>query len=50
MPEWFTVEPSKKYIVRNVSRGAEEAYSGKQLSEGMALKIKAAEEIILIIK
>ncbi len=50
MPDWFTADPGKKYIVRNIARGTEEAYSGKQLSEGKAIKIKAAEEIILIIK
>ncbi len=50
MPEWFTAEPIKNYIVRNVTRGTEETYSGKQLSKGLALKIKAAEEIVLVIK
>ncbi len=40
MPDWFTADPGKKYIVRNVTRGTEKVYIGKQLSE----------EIILIIK
>ncbi|MCP4312878.1 MAG: hypothetical protein GY790_16570, partial [Bacteroidetes bacterium] len=50
MPEWFTAEPGKNYIVRNVTRGTEKVYIGTQLSEGLALEIKAGEEIILNIE
>jgi hypothetical protein len=50
MPEWFTAEPGKNYTVSNVTRETEETYSGKQLSEGLDLELKAAEEIKFIIE
>jgi len=50
MPEWFTVDHSQKYNVTNVTQQTEKVYSGKQLSEGLAIELKAAEEIELIIK
>ena len=47
MPEWFTAEPIKKYIVTNVTRETEKVYIGTQLSEGLPFELKAGEEIIL---
>jgi hypothetical protein len=50
MPEWFTVEFNQKYIVKNLTDGTQKTYTGKQLHEGLPLKLKAAEEKLLLIK
>ncbi len=50
MPEWFTVEPDKKYIVRNAINGSQKTYTGKQLHEGLPVKLKAGEERLLLVK
>jgi hypothetical protein len=50
MPEWFTVELKKKYIVKNLTNGKEKTYTGKQLHKGLPVKVKAGQEILLLIK
>ena len=44
LPEWFTVEPTKKYVVKNVTTGFQKAYSGKQLHEGLPIQLQAGKE------
>jgi len=50
LPEWFTVEFNKKYIVENVTNGTRKIYTGKQLHEGMPVELAAEEETVLLIK
>jgi hypothetical protein len=50
MPEWFTAEPGRNYIVKNVTRETEKVYTGTQLSEGLIFELKAGEELILNIE
>jgi len=49
LPEWFTAAPDKQYTVRNVSDGSEKTYTGKQLCEGLPLKLTAGTEVILLV-
>jgi hypothetical protein len=44
IPEWFTVEHDKKYIVKNITRGSQKTYTGKQLQEGLPVYLQAGEE------
>ena len=50
MPEWFTVEATKRYVVKDVTNGSQRAYTGKQLHEGLPVDLQAAEERLLLIK
>ena len=43
LPEWFTVEPGKEYVVKNVASGSEKTYTGKQLHEGLPIELQAGE-------
>ena len=43
LPEWFTAEPEKQYAVRNVSDSSQKTYTGKQLCEGLPLKLTAGK-------
>jgi hypothetical protein len=50
IPEWFTVEPDKKYVVKNVTSGSQKTYTGKQLHEGLPVELRAGEERVLLVK
>ena len=50
LPEWFTVELDKVYRITNLEIGKTETYMGKQLHDGLELKLKAAERITLRIE
>jgi len=49
VPEWFTVDPAKKYVVQNVATGKEEICTGKELSEGYAVSLAKGEELVLTV-
>ena len=49
MPEWFTVEPDTKYVVKDHSNGTETSYTGKQLHAGLDVALSAGEETRLSI-
>ncbi|MDC0936338.1 hypothetical protein OAS39_08615 [Pirellulales bacterium] len=44
LPEWFTVEPVQKYVVKDVVSGTQKSYTGKQLHEGLPIALKSATE------
>ena len=44
MPEWFTVEPENKYVLKDVTTGSRMQYTGKQLHEGVPIEIAAGAE------
>ncbi|HJN09692.1 MAG TPA: hypothetical protein QF564_13445 [Pirellulaceae bacterium] len=50
MPEWFTVEPTRKYVVKNDTSGSRKVYTGNQLHEGLPIDLQAGEETLLLIK
>jgi hypothetical protein len=50
LPEWFTVELDKDYVVRNIASGLEKTYTGKHLHEGLPIELPAGEERLLLIK
>ncbi len=49
VPEWFTVDPSRDYVVEEVGRGSGKTFSGKSLHAGLPVELKAGEEQILLI-
>ncbi|MHC4528799.1 MAG: hypothetical protein ACYS29_13070 [Planctomycetota bacterium] len=49
MPEWFTVEPDNRYVLKNVTAGSETVYTGKQLHKGVPLELQAAIEQRLVL-
>jgi len=50
MPEWFTVDPARKYTVKNLPDGSAVQYTGKQLHAGLKIDIKAGTELKLTIE
>jgi hypothetical protein len=44
-PEWFTVEADRRYAIRNTTIGSEEALSGKELQDGVAVELKPGVEL-----
>ena len=50
MPEWFTVEPGKDYVVRSIAGGSEKTYTGRQLHEGLPVELPAGQEMLFLIK
>ena len=49
MPEWFTVQPSQKYVVKNVTRASQETYTGQQLHEGLLVELQPGQESLLLV-
>jgi hypothetical protein len=49
MPEWFTVEPNQTYVLKNMSRGSQETYTGQQLHEGLLVELQAGQESRLLV-
>ena len=49
-PEWFTVAPGKHYVLHISSNGKQQAYSGKQLYEGIGQSLKAGIPVKIRIK
>ena len=49
-PEWFTVEAGRKHTVRTLAAGPEAAFTGKQMSEGIPMKLEAGKEVRLLVK
>lgn len=49
MPEWFTVEAVQSYLVQDLTSGTKRTCTGKELHEGLDLKLKAGEELLLLI-
>ncbi len=49
LPEWFTAEADKSYAVKDASDGSQKTYTGKQLHEGLPVKLKAGQETILLV-
>ncbi len=49
MPEWFTVEPSQTYVVKNITRGSQETYTGQQLHEGLLIELQPGQESLLLV-
>jgi hypothetical protein len=51
MPEWFTVEPDKTpYTVQNVADNTTLVCTGRQLHEGLPIKVAADEPLRLIVR
>jgi hypothetical protein len=50
MPEWFTVEPGKDYVVRSIAGGSEKTYTARQLHQGLPVELSAGQERLFLIK
>ena len=50
MPEWFTVEPGQKYVVKNIATGSQKTYTGTQLHDGLPVDLSAGKEGMWLIK
>lgn len=49
-PEWFTAEEEKVYSVGSSQKSLIGKFSGKQLLEGIPVKLNAREELILVVQ
>ena len=45
--EWYTVEPDKKYTVKNDTAGSSSQHTGKELHEGLKVDVKGGKELRL---
>jgi len=50
MPEWFTVEPDREYVVRDITAATEKTFTGRQLHEGLPVGLSAGQERLLLIE
>jgi hypothetical protein len=50
MPEWFTVEPSQKYVVKDPTAGTETSHTGAQLHAGLSVTLQPGVEKLLLIR
>ena len=49
-PEWFTVEATKNYMVRDLASDTQTTHTGKQLSEGIPMTLDTDAEKHLVIR
>ena len=49
LPEWFTVEPERSYVVRDLRAGTETTFTGEQLHQGLPLEVKGGGEVRLLV-
>jgi len=50
LPEWFTVEPERSYVVRDLRAGTETTFTGEQLHQGLPLEVKGGGEVRLLVR
>jgi len=48
-PEWSTVEKDKKYLIHDLTTGSKEIHTGRQLLNGLPIKLKPAQPHRLIL-
>jgi hypothetical protein len=46
-PEWFTVQPEKSYSVVSSNPKVSGKYTGKQLLEGIQVKLSGGEKLVV---
>jgi hypothetical protein len=44
LPEWFTVEPARQYVVKDIINGTQKTCSGEQLRKGLPVTLQAGVE------
>jgi hypothetical protein len=44
MPEWFTVELDKEYLLKNITTNLTSRHTGKQLHKGITIDLQAGNE------
>jgi len=49
LPEWFTVEPERSYVVRDLRTETETTFTGEQLHQGLPLEVKGGGEVRLLV-
>jgi len=49
-PEWFTAEEEKEYSVVSSQKNLSGKFSGKQLTNGIQVKLKGGEKLIVEVK
>jgi hypothetical protein len=49
-PEWFTVKDNKQYKIMDMVRGNEKIYTAAELSDGIQLKVKEGQKILLMVR
>jgi len=51
VPEWFTVEPDRTpYLVRNLTTGETQTVAGRQLCDGLPVKLAASQPLRMVVK
>ena len=49
-PEWFTANPSKNYSIVSSQKDIAGEYSGKDLLDGISIKLKGDEKLIVVVQ
>jgi hypothetical protein len=49
MPEWFTAEPEKEYLLKNITTNLKSRHTGKQLHKGIPIDLQAGKEQCLLL-
>jgi len=47
LPEWYVVDPAKRYVVTNIAAGASTVHTGAQLHKGLPVTVAAGGELRL---
>ena len=50
VPEWFTVEPARTYVLKNLTTRSEGRHTGKELHEGVPVELQAGQELRLLLQ
>jgi hypothetical protein len=49
-PEWFTAEEGKEYSLVSSQKGISGKYTGKQLLDGISVRLKANEQLVISVE
>ena len=49
LPEWFTVEPDRTYVVRDQKTGVARTFTGRQLHHGLDVSLKMGGAASLVV-
>jgi hypothetical protein len=49
MPEWFVVEPARRYVVKDTGTGARKTCTGQELHDGLPVELPAGGEKLLFV-
>jgi hypothetical protein len=50
LPEWFTVEPERRYRIEDLTAKAVGRRTGQQLHDGLPVKLEAGKELRMVVE